>query len=60
MATVGIYGFACASTASPTISAVAAAIARVDFTGDFGHETGMLRIRTGAAGLIARIDANLD
>lgn len=38
----------------------AAAIARVDFTGDFGHETGMLRIRTGAAGLIVRIDADLD
>lgn len=36
------------------------ASARVDFTGDFGHEIGWLRIRLGADGLIARIDANLD
>lgn len=36
------------------------AIAHVDFTGDFGHETGTLRIRTSAAGLIERIDADLD
>lgn len=33
---------------------------RVDFTGDFGHETGMLEISTDAGGLIIRIDANLD
>lgn len=37
-----------------------AATARVDFTGDFGHETGWLRIRLGADGLIARIDAALE
>lgn len=36
------------------------AIAHVDFTGDFGHETGTLTIRTSAAGLIERIDADLD
>lgn len=33
---------------------------RVDFTGDFGHETGMLEISTDAEGLIIRVDANLD
>lgn len=36
------------------------AIVRVDFTGDFGHETGSLRIRKGAGGLIERIDASLE
>ena len=36
------------------------ASARADFTGDFGHEIGWLRIKLGADGLIARIDANLD
>lgn len=36
------------------------AIAHVDFTGDFGHETGTLRIRTSASDLIERIDADLD
>lgn len=34
--------------------------AHVDFTGDFGHETGVLDIRVDAAGLIERIDAALD
>jgi len=33
---------------------------RVDFTGDFGHEIGVLDIGLGAAGLIARIDADLE
>jgi hypothetical protein len=36
------------------------ASARVDFTGDFGHETGWLRFKLGTDGLIERIDANLD
>lgn len=36
------------------------ASARVDFTGDFGHETGWLRFKLGADGLIERIDAHLD
>lgn len=36
------------------------ASARVDFTSDFGNETGWLRIQLGANGLIERIDANLD
>jgi hypothetical protein len=34
------------------------AIARVDFTGGFGHETGTLRIRKSAGGRIDRIDAS--
>ncbi|MGF9566656.1 nuclear transport factor 2 family protein [Neorhizobium sp. BT27B] len=33
---------------------------RVDFTGDFGHEIGILRIVINAAGLIERIDADLE
>ena len=33
---------------------------RVDFTGDFGHEIGLLRIRLNAEGLICRIDADLE
>lgn len=37
-----------------------AAVARVDFTGDFGHEIGSLKIRAGAGGLIERIDADLE
>ena len=37
-----------------------AAIAHVDFTGDFGHETGSLRIKISFDGLIERIEANLD
>ena len=38
----------------------ATASARVDFTGDFGHETGWLRIKLGADGLIERVDAELE
>ncbi len=33
---------------------------RVDFTGDFGHEIGLLEISSNADGLIARIDAALE
>jgi ketosteroid isomerase-like protein len=32
----------------------------VDFTGDFGHEIGLLNIRIDADGLICRIDADLE
>jgi ketosteroid isomerase-like protein len=35
-------------------------LARIDFTGDFGHETGGLRMRFNEAGLITHIDAFLD
>lgn len=34
--------------------------ARVEFTGDFGHEIGILKIVINAAGLIERIDADLE
>lgn len=34
--------------------------ARVDFTGDFGHEIGRLDLTLNAAGLITRIDAELE
>ena len=34
--------------------------ARVDFTGDFGHEIGRLDITVNEAGLIVRIDADLE
>lgn len=34
--------------------------AKVDFTGDFGHETGGLDVTINSAGLIAAIDAYLD
>lgn len=34
--------------------------ARVDFTGDFGHEIGRLDITMNDAGLIVRIDADLE
>lgn len=34
--------------------------ARVDFTGDFGHEIGRLDLTVGAGGLITRIDADLE
>jgi ketosteroid isomerase-like protein len=37
-----------------------AARVRVDFTGDFGHEIGLLDIRLDAGGLIVRIDAALE
>ena len=33
---------------------------RLDFTGDFGHEIGILKITVNSAGLIARIDADLE
>jgi len=33
---------------------------RVDFTGDFGHEIGVLKIVINGAGLIKRIDADLE
>ncbi|NBV15027.1 nuclear transport factor 2 family protein [Janthinobacterium sp.] len=36
------------------------ALVRVDFTGTFGHEIGSLRIQANAAGLIERIDADLE
>jgi len=36
------------------------AIAHLDFTGSFGHETGILDISTNADGLITRINADLD
>ncbi len=34
--------------------------AKVDFTGDFGHETGVLNFTFDATGLIIKIDADLD
>ncbi|PBQ34387.1 hypothetical protein CNR22_22280 [Sphingobacteriaceae bacterium] len=34
--------------------------AHVDFTGNFGHETGTLNFTINAGGLITRIDADLD
>ena len=36
------------------------ALVRVDFTGDFGHEVGLLDISVNVAGLITRIDADLE
>lgn len=33
---------------------------RLDFTGDFGHEIGILKIATSSDGLIKRIDADLE
>ncbi|BCG84597.1 MULTISPECIES: nuclear transport factor 2 family protein [unclassified Mesorhizobium] len=36
------------------------AVARLDFTGDFGHEIGVLKIAINSEGLIARIDADLE
>ena len=33
---------------------------RVDFTGDFGHEIGLLDMSVDAAGTIVRIDASLE
>lgn len=33
---------------------------RLDFTGDFGHEIGVLKIVVNADGLIQRIDADLE
>ncbi len=34
--------------------------ARVEFTGDFGHETGVLKLRIDTDGRIERIDADLE
>jgi hypothetical protein len=34
--------------------------ARVDFTGEFGHEIGLLELSVDTAGLIVRIDADLE
>ena len=34
--------------------------ARVDFTGDFGHEIGLLEMSVNADGLIVRLDADLE
>lgn len=36
------------------------AVVRLDFTGDFGHEVGILRITIKSSGLIGRIDADLE
>jgi hypothetical protein len=36
------------------------AVARLDFTGDFGHEIGTLKITISSDGFIKRIDANLE
>lgn len=36
------------------------AVVRLDFTGDFGHEIGSLKIAANSAGLIERIDADLE
>ena len=35
-------------------------VVRLDFTGDFGHEIGTLKIAANSAGLIQRIDADLE
>lgn len=35
-------------------------VARVDFTGDFGHEIGVLKFAVNADGFIERIDADLE
>jgi hypothetical protein len=37
-----------------------AALVRIDFTGAFGHEIGSLQIQANPAGLIERIDADLE
>ncbi|WP_063587671.1 nuclear transport factor 2 family protein [Achromobacter ruhlandii] len=36
------------------------AVVRLDFSGDFGHEIGVLQISVGADGLIESIDADLE
>lgn len=36
------------------------AVVRLDFTGDFGHEIGALKITINPDGLIERIDADLE
>lgn len=35
-------------------------VVRLDFTGDFGHEIGILKIAVNSDGLIERIDADLE
>ncbi|MGV1822421.1 nuclear transport factor 2 family protein [Agrobacterium tumefaciens] len=35
-------------------------VVRLDFTGDFGHEIGTLKIAANSAGLIERIDADIE
>lgn len=45
---------------SVVVSDARHAKAQLDFTGDFGHETGALNITTNADGLIVAIEANLD
>nr|WP_245305756.1 hypothetical protein [Rhizobium leguminosarum] len=45
---------------SPARPRSANAIIRLDFTGDFGHEVGTLKIAANAGGLIQRIDADLE
>ncbi|MGH7006526.1 MAG: nuclear transport factor 2 family protein [Alphaproteobacteria bacterium] len=39
---------------------VSSAVVRLDFTGDFGHEIGVLKIAVNSDGLIERIDADLE
>ncbi|WP_051777431.1 nuclear transport factor 2 family protein [Pseudorhizobium pelagicum] len=36
------------------------AVVRLDFTGDFGHEVGILKIATNSEGLIVQVDADLE
>lgn len=36
------------------------AVVRLDFTGDFGHEVGILKIAVNSHGLIERVDADLE
>jgi ketosteroid isomerase-like protein len=36
------------------------AVVRLDFTGDFGHEIGVLKIAINTDGLIERLDADLE
>lgn len=36
------------------------AVVRLDFTGDFGHETGILKMAINSDGLIEQIDADLE
>lgn len=36
------------------------AVVRLDFTGDFGHEIGTLKIAVNSDGLIERVDADLE
>jgi hypothetical protein len=36
------------------------AVVRLDFTGDFGHEIGILKIAVNSDGVIERIDADLE